>query len=94
MGAVVSELLVEALARRSSSRARPSFRWTSREMNSLVDLSTKTWLMRLSIRSGGDPHVNVLLYASDRSSDRHVRARRFVASCEWCWRYSASLGRP
>ena len=25
--------------------------------------------------------VNVLLYASDRSSDRHVRARRFVASC-------------
>ena len=41
MGAVVSELLVEALARRSSSRARPSFRWTSREMNSLVDLSDK-----------------------------------------------------
>ena len=25
--------------------------------------------------------VNVLLYASDRSSDRHVRARRFVESC-------------
>jgi uncharacterized protein len=25
--------------------------------------------------------VNVLLYASDRSSDRHVRARRFVATC-------------
>jgi toxin-antitoxin system PIN domain toxin len=25
--------------------------------------------------------VNVLLYASDRSSDRHVRARRLVASC-------------
>ncbi len=25
--------------------------------------------------------VNVLLYASDRSSDRHVHARRFVASC-------------
>jgi hypothetical protein len=41
MGAVVSELLAEALARRSSSRARPSFRWTSREMKSLVDLSDK-----------------------------------------------------
>ena len=25
--------------------------------------------------------VNVLLYASDRSSDRHVRANRFVESC-------------
>lgn len=25
--------------------------------------------------------VNVLLYASDRSSDRHVRARRFVETC-------------
>ena len=25
--------------------------------------------------------VNVLLYASDRSSDRHLPARRFVESC-------------
>jgi uncharacterized protein len=25
--------------------------------------------------------VNVLLYASDRASDRHERARRFVESC-------------
>ena len=25
--------------------------------------------------------VNVLLYASDRSSDRHVQARRFVEAC-------------
>ena len=25
--------------------------------------------------------VNVLLYASDRSSDRHLRARRFVEVC-------------
>jgi len=41
MGAIVSELLAEALARRSSSRARPSFRWTSREMRCLVDLSDK-----------------------------------------------------
>jgi hypothetical protein len=41
MGAVVSELLAEALARRRSSRVRPAFRWTSRDMNALVDLSDK-----------------------------------------------------
>ena len=41
MGAVVSELLAEALARRRSSPAKPSFRWTARNMKSLVDLSDK-----------------------------------------------------
>lgn len=41
MGAVVSELLAEALARRRSSRARPPFRWTSRPMKPLVDLADK-----------------------------------------------------
>jgi hypothetical protein len=41
MGAVVSELLAEALARRRSSRARPPFRWASRDMKSLVDLADK-----------------------------------------------------
>jgi hypothetical protein len=41
MGAVVSELLAEALAGRRSSRARPSFRWTSRDMKPLVDLWDK-----------------------------------------------------
>ena len=41
MGAVVSELLAEALARRRSTRARPAFQWTSRDMKSLVDLSDK-----------------------------------------------------
>jgi hypothetical protein len=41
MGAVVSELLAEALARRRSTRTRPSFRWTSRDMTSLIDLSDK-----------------------------------------------------
>jgi hypothetical protein len=41
MGAVVSELLAEALARRRSTRVRPSFRWTSREMTPLIDLSDK-----------------------------------------------------
>ena len=41
MGAIVSELLVEALAHRRSSRSRPTFRWISREMRALVDLSDK-----------------------------------------------------
>lgn len=41
MGAIVSELLAEALARRHASRPRPSFRWTSRDMKALVDLSDK-----------------------------------------------------
>ncbi len=41
IGAIVSELLAEALARRRPSRAPPPFRWTSREMRSLVDLSDK-----------------------------------------------------
>jgi hypothetical protein len=41
MGAVVSELLAEALARRRPSRVRASFRWTSRPMKSLVDLADK-----------------------------------------------------
>jgi len=39
MGAVVSELLADALARRRPSRSRPAFRWTSRPMRSLVDLT-------------------------------------------------------
>ena len=41
IGAVVSELLAEALARRRASRVRPSFRWTSRDMKALVDLEDK-----------------------------------------------------
>jgi len=41
MGSIVSELLADALGRRRSSRARPSFRWTSRPMKSLVDLADK-----------------------------------------------------
>ena len=40
MGAVVTELLADALARRRSSRD-PSFRWTSRAMKSRVDLTDK-----------------------------------------------------
>ncbi len=41
IGAVVSELLAEALARRRPSRPRPSFRWTARPMKHLVDLADK-----------------------------------------------------
>jgi hypothetical protein len=41
MGAIVSELLAEALGRRHSSGARPSFRWTCRDMKALVDISDK-----------------------------------------------------
>jgi hypothetical protein len=41
IGAIVSELLAEALARRRRSRAGPSFHWTSRPMKSLVDLADK-----------------------------------------------------
>lgn len=41
VGAIVSELLAEALARRRSSRTRPPFRWTSRPMKALVDLADK-----------------------------------------------------
>jgi hypothetical protein len=41
MGAIVSELLAEALARRRPTRAAPSFRWASRAMKSQVDLSDK-----------------------------------------------------
>jgi hypothetical protein len=41
MGAVVSELLGDALARRGTSRRRPAFQWTSRPMQALVDLADK-----------------------------------------------------
>ena len=41
MGMVISELLADALARRRLSRSRPPFRWTSRPMKSLVDLTDK-----------------------------------------------------
>jgi hypothetical protein len=41
MGAVVSELLADALARRRAPRARYAFRWISRPMHALVDLTDK-----------------------------------------------------
>lgn len=41
MGAIISELLAEALGRRRSTRKSPAFRWTSRPMKALVDLEDK-----------------------------------------------------
>jgi hypothetical protein len=41
MGAVISELLADALAHRRPSRPRQPFRWTSRPMKALVDLADK-----------------------------------------------------
>ncbi len=42
IGAVVSELLADALSRRRAARSRPTgFRWTARPMNALVDLADK-----------------------------------------------------
>jgi Arc/MetJ family transcription regulator len=41
MGAVVSELLADALARRRTGHERPAFRWTSRPMKAFVDLADK-----------------------------------------------------
>jgi hypothetical protein len=41
IGAIVSELLAEALAGRRPSRAKPPFRWTSKPMKALVDLADK-----------------------------------------------------
>lgn len=41
MGAVISELLADALARRRESRVLPAFRWVSRPMRPLVDLTDK-----------------------------------------------------
>jgi hypothetical protein len=41
MGAVVSELLADALARRRATPERPPFQWNSRPMNALVDLADK-----------------------------------------------------
>ena len=42
MGAIVSELLADALSRRrAAARPPPAFHWTSRPMQALVDLADK-----------------------------------------------------
>jgi len=46
MGAVVSELLADALARRRKPPVRAPFQWTSRPMKARVDLSDKEAVYR------------------------------------------------
>jgi hypothetical protein len=41
MGAVISELLADAIVQRRGPVARAPFRWTSRPMKALVDLADK-----------------------------------------------------
>ncbi|HLJ77028.1 MAG TPA: hypothetical protein VKT75_06430 [Acidobacteriaceae bacterium] len=41
MGAVISELLADALARRRARRHPPAFHWSSRSMNARVNLADK-----------------------------------------------------
>jgi len=41
MGAIVSELLAEALARRKASRTHTPFRWTAHPMKARIDLEDK-----------------------------------------------------
>ena len=41
MGAIMSELLADALARRRSPRGAPELRWASRPMHARVDLADK-----------------------------------------------------
>ena len=41
MGAVVSELLADALARRRTRRQLPAFHWTSRSMKARLNLADK-----------------------------------------------------
>jgi len=41
MGAIVSELLADALARRGAPRATRKFRWVSRPMKARVNLADK-----------------------------------------------------
>lgn len=41
LGQIVSQLLSESLARRKAPRKAPSFKWTSRSMRAVVDLTDK-----------------------------------------------------
>jgi hypothetical protein len=41
LGKIISRLLAEALSRRGSAEPPPEFRWASRPMGELVDLSDK-----------------------------------------------------
>jgi hypothetical protein len=47
MGKIVSQLLAEALVKQKASAKIPSFKWISRPMRSLVDLSDKDEVYRI-----------------------------------------------
>ncbi len=47
MGKIVSQLLAEALNEQKTSVKQPKFKWVSRPMRSLVDLSDKDEVYRI-----------------------------------------------
>ncbi len=47
MGKIVSQLLAEALVKQKASAKTPRFKWISRPMRSLVDLSDKDEIYRI-----------------------------------------------
>ncbi len=47
MGKIVSQLLAEALIEQKASAKTPKFKWVSRPMRSLVDLSDKDEVYRI-----------------------------------------------
>ena len=47
MGKIVSQLLAEALNNQKTSAKQPKFKWVSRPMRSLVDLSDKDEVYRI-----------------------------------------------
>ena len=53
LGQIVSQLLAEALSRRSAARKRREFRWVSKPMRALVDLADKEVLHAALDREGG-----------------------------------------
>jgi hypothetical protein len=52
LGALVSRLLAEALARRPRRAARPAFEWTARPMRARVDLADKEAVYAILDRPG------------------------------------------
>ena len=92
LGEVVSELLAEALAYRSSRRRSRSqeLSWIKRPMGARVDISDKEALYAALDSEPRGPScrrvsysidVNILLYGSDASSPFHERAIQFMESC-------------
>ena len=99
MGAVVSELLAEALSRRRTALAQPAFRWTSPDMKPLVDRSDKEAVS--AAMDGDDPdfcsrllaHALSVFRAKGSDAFDGVGAKRFLAGrtgdCA-----AGALGRP